>query len=398
MADCNYRNTTQIDTEYVFCDYTQRLLVASIFTFLSILGVFGNTLVILAVAMSRKLRSATNIFVTNLSIADLISSAMFSGHAAAMVGTSGWPLPEAEWLCSVVSALTIICLGCTTFTLAFIALNRVLLITKSAPFYRNMYTKCKMSLMIGCSWIVPLITTLFPPYFGLVKIGYDYKHKVCTTDHSKANSNYYDLILAAVYYPLPFMIMCSSYLKIVLHVRQHVKHTNKSLFLSNPGTPEGALHTQGQPLSVKSTPTPLSQNGTPPQRRKPLSSNETTSWTHSLSRKLSTLKQSQLQVEITKNTFLVVCAFGITTTPFTFCVLVDACDAILPYFGILLLIGSCVNPLIYSTRHPQFRQVFRCILTCRFGDIPEPSQWMKHVLRGPNTSSGSSGWSYHSGD
>ena len=372
MADCNHGNTTRLETDYVFCDYAQRLLVASIFSFLSILGVFGNTLVILAVAMSRKLRSATNIFVTNLSIADLITSAMFSGHAAAMVGTSGWPLPEAKWLCSVVSALTIICLGCTTFTLAFIALNRVLLITKSAPFYRNIYTKRKMSLMIGCSWILPMITTLLPPYFGLVKIGYDHKHKVCTTDHSKANSNYYDLLLAAVYYPLPFLILCTSYLKIVLHVRQHVRRTNPH---SNPGTPKGTLHMQ--PLSIKSTPTLAPKNGTQSLCRKPLPSNGTTSWNNSLSRKLSTLKHNQLQVDITKNTFLVVCAFGITTTPFTFCVLMDACDALLPYFGVLLLIGSCINPLIYSTRHPQFRQVFRCILTCRFGEIPDPSQWMK---------------------
>ena len=52
----------------------QQLYVA-ILLILAVLGTFGNMLVIAAVILSRKLRHATNMFVLNLSIADLLTCA-----------------------------------------------------------------------------------------------------------------------------------------------------------------------------------------------------------------------------------------------------------------------------------------------------------------------------------
>ena len=369
MADCAVAQnfSSKLTDEYEFCDRSQRLFVATLFVILSLLGAFGNTLVILAVALCGKLRSTTNIFVTNLSVADLITCCMFSGHAVAMASPAGWPLPD--WICSVVSAATIICLGCSIFNLAFIALNRLLLITQPIATYRHVYSKYRLIAMVVCSWLVPAIVTLFPPFFGLVSIGYDNKHKVCTTDHSNINSNVYDLILASVYYPIPFLVLSSSYLKIYLHVKRHIKRmdlTLSSTYSVQNGAPNG---------SRVGTPT-----GTPDGTLK--SRNFKTS-------AVANNKKNRLHMEITKNTFMVVCAFVLLTTPFTFCVVMDFCDVILPYLGILLIISSCVNPLIYATRHQHFKRVFRCILCCRFDDIPHPPAWLKKLLRGSTSAKNS---------
>ena len=71
----NTKNVTANDTEV---DGTPvgtlvSLIAVSFYILIALLGVFGNVYVILAVVLSRKLRTFTNIFIVNQSCSDLLS-------------------------------------------------------------------------------------------------------------------------------------------------------------------------------------------------------------------------------------------------------------------------------------------------------------------------------------
>ena len=87
----------------------------------------------------------------------------------------------------------------------------------------------------------------------------------------------------------------------------------------------------------------------------------------------------QIQYGITKSLFISFCVFMVCVSPY-------ACSLLLPYpragvyFAILVALTSCINPILYALRHPQFREVFRPIVRCRFRDIPEPAEFLRNCL------------------
>ncbi|XP_030830297.1 C5a anaphylatoxin chemotactic receptor 1-like [Strongylocentrotus purpuratus] len=111
------------DTDlFVFEDYNQRIAIAIILCIIFIVGAIGNTLVITAVGLSRKLRSSTNWLVVNLGCSDLLTCLSLPFNVVALLSRDGWPLPG--WICAANSAVILVCLGASVMTLALIAYNR----------------------------------------------------------------------------------------------------------------------------------------------------------------------------------------------------------------------------------------------------------------------------------
>ncbi|KAJ8038599.1 hypothetical protein HOLleu_16063 [Holothuria leucospilota] len=52
-----------------------------------------------------------------------------------------------------------------------------------------------------------------------------------------------------------------------------------------------------------------------------------------------------------------------------FAELLKAEALIVNHTKILVVLNSCLNPILYAVKHPHFRQVFRCIVLCRWKDI-----------------------------
>ena len=80
--------------------------------------------------------------------------------------------------------------------------------------------------------------------------------------------------------------------------------------------------------------------------------------------------------------FSVFCAFVLCLAPYA----VNLClytytnspQSIL-YTVAVVLSNSCINPLIYATKHRDFQTVFRCIVRRRWDDIPQPSDFLKFM-------------------
>ncbi|XP_022109229.1 melatonin receptor type 1B-A-like [Acanthaster planci] len=346
-------------TEFEFSDYGQRVVVATLYLIAAVLGIIGNSLVIWAVILSRKLRTTTNAFVVNLSVADLLTSLVIPWDAVALLGKNGPPV--SEWLCSVVSAIQTITTGCSIYTLAFIGVQRLLLITRPATNYQAIYTpRYKFVVWLVVAWSIPVLVTLIPPLLGVGGLGYNPKYHHCGFKSSHPLSSYYNSIIAGALYPVPLAIIILCYTLIWCYLNRHTKR------MVNPPEKSGdsSITSSAVSLELKSV----------------------TSKTKSQSdlRRAGTVSHPQMnrrQNEITKNMFYVVCAFVLCLTPFAICLFYEYSDPALPYASVTLVFNACVNPLIYATKHRDFKAVFACILRRRWSSIPEPSDFLKATRR-----------------
>ncbi|XP_038045053.1 melatonin receptor type 1B-A-like [Patiria miniata] len=346
-------NETLVDgaeVEFRFSDYNQRVVLASIYFIISILGCVGNAMVIVAVCLARRLRTITNVFVVSLSIADLLTCLALPFNAVnlldADLGSSMLP----EWICKAVALVLYVCGGCSLYTLAAIAINRYILITRPVRTYRSLYSRCKTAGMVTATWLVPFLVAFFPPLFGLGELGYAEKYGSCTHKTSNPLSHVYSIVQAVIFYPGPMTIIIVCYVKIFKYVKQHCKRLMCS-------------QTEGSVSSLRK-------------------SNADTESNPKDSYKLKRPSTSRKQIDITKNLFCVVLAFVICVSPFGIALMIPPSDPFIPWAAAILVLNSCINPIIYATKHPHFREVFRLMLRCQCSKIrPKNSLVRQNVIR-----------------
>lgn len=225
-ADTNCSDSFVIDDSeedipFIFSDTRQRAIVASMFLFITVSGTIGNSLVILSVFVSKKLRTTTNVFVVNLAVADLLTSLCVPWNAVTLLGFNGLPIPE--MICSIAAGVLFTCIGCSLYTLTSIAIYRVVLITRPFQVYRKEINRKVIAIIIVFIWIMPCCVVIIPPFFNIGELGYNRKYFTCSGKSSHHNSNTYDLIVAAALYPIPLITIIGCYSVIYIYLRRHLK-------------------------------------------------------------------------------------------------------------------------------------------------------------------------------
>ena len=330
----------------------QNFIIGSVFLTTSIMGTFGNLLVIFAVFASKKLRTVTNAFVVNLSVADLITSLLLPFNVKVLFSSEEIPLPEL--LCGAVAGLIFTCTACSVYNLAIIGINRLLLI-KQHKLYNIIYSNAKMILWIVSPWVIGFLATVLPPLLGVGELGINQKHRVCGGVSSHELLHRQELIQSVVGFPIPLGTITFCYFAIYLHLRRHtIKMIRNSSSFSLQSSSTASSHGSG------------SLGG----------------WRSTLRR--GSMLARKRQVMITKNMFYTVIAFVVCITPYSLCLTFPALreTELLLYAGALICTNSAVNPVLYGIKHPHFREVFLRLLSGRWSRVPEPSDTFKTILKG----------------
>ncbi|XP_072027967.1 G-protein coupled receptor moody-like [Amphiura filiformis] len=366
-----------IDYEYdfVFDDYNQHIVVATAFLIASILGIIGNSLVILSMFVSRKLRTVTNAFVVNLSIADFITALIIPWNVGILLGHEEYPIKD--WGCAIVSGLQYICTATSLFTLATIAVNRLVLITQPAKTYRYIYSPVCTGIWIAATWFVPFCVIIIPPLAGVGELGTSQKYRLCTHKSRHPLKDTYDYIQVIGCFPVPLITLIVSYSWIYIHLH---RHTQKLIHHGRLGVASGES-SSGDTLA-------MSESGTLTADTV-VQNNIDTAGEHGKSQvtgkqgKVSNAEARLRQREntITKNMFMAFIGFIICNTPSAILLFSNDIKPLAPYALALILSNCCVNPFIYGFKHPYFNQVFRCLLTCRWDKVPEQSDEFKKLRR-----------------
>lgn len=361
----------EVEETFVFDSYPQRVIIAILFIIVFVLGTTGNSLTIFAVMLSRKLQNVTNVFVINLAVADLLTCLTISFNIVAMFRTIDWPAAS-HWMCSIAGGILLMCIGVSVYTLATIALNRYILITKTSLF-RKIYKPPVIAVWVALLWLIPFCITILPAIFGLGALGYNPKYKTCSdiSDEYLPHINSteaYDFIQVAGIIPIPLFIIFFSYLSIILYVRKNAKNLlqykadrTKSMY------GESTVNTEVLSISTSDT----LENGNATNVSLEMTGERTSKANTLNTKRRSTVSKREIQV--TKNLFIVFCVFLICLIPYSICLAYDDSDPVIPYAVAILFFNSCLNPVIYATRFPNFKKIFLLILKCKWDKIPEPS-------------------------
>ncbi|XP_072166867.1 G-protein coupled receptor moody-like [Diadema setosum] len=348
---------------FEFTDYRQRIAVSVMLLAIFLIGVVGNSLVLVAVAVSQKLRTSTNAFVVSLSVTDLFSCLGLPFHVVNVLSTTGPLLPDA--LCSIIGGIAISSAIASVITLALIAINRCVIITTERRTYERIFSTGNMTAMILFSWVFPLTTMVLPQVAGFGRIGYTKKYKLCLMDGDNRYAFIYEYLSAFIQLAC-FIIIVVAYGKIYMCLRQKMFFARRTFHISNDGNTDGSIAT--------TTTTFTDQHST--SQTTPRHGRSSDAWEG------NGLKiPSKREIQITRNLFYVICGFFVSIVPYAITMTIPNSGRVLVYIALLLCASSIINPIIYGFNHPHFRIVFRSLLGCDFDRIPEPSPFFRALRK-----------------
>nr|XP_054765741.1 ceropsin-like [Lytechinus pictus] len=313
--------------------FLHRVIVASVFLVFALVGLLGNSLVIISVIVSKNLRTITNILVVNLAFADILTCSFIPFQS---VGLLSQTYPVNEGVCATVAAVLYTSVCCSAYTLVAIAFIRWYVITKSIRGHQGLHTPKRIIAIAVIIWMYSGSAMVLPPVFGLGTLGYSEYYSLCSLKVGQTSKTYY-VVLQGTLAAVALLLTLTLYTLILSHVRRHnVQFRNK--YATDDETKSTSASTRGGQASSSDS------GGSHPPMIKAI---------------------NQKEIEITKNLFMVVCVF-------MFCFLATVVNFVIPgssavtlYTTMILLGNSVANPIIYGLKHPNFQVVFKKILSCR---------------------------------
>ena len=304
---------------------------------IGMLGLVGNLLVFVAISLSKKLQTVTNVFVVSLAISDFLTALILPLHGLGILSGNEWPLES--WVCKVVSFITVLSNPTSTLTLTAIAINRYILITKPRGFYLRIYSVNNVAWMLVFIWVFSFLLCVLPQLIpatgGLL---YDPCFRTCIWDLQHKMIHLTEAAVAFVF------LVCSCtiffcYFSIYRYVRAHVTRTKRTLQATGNET-----HQTGIDIGT-----------TTAEPKGP----------------------SLKEIRITQNMACVIVVFFICTVTYSFYLFTDAYSIVGAFLLVLLTFPVCLNPLIYAAKHPVFKEVFKSMFSCKINTIPEPTGCLK---------------------
>ncbi|XP_059368137.1 galanin receptor type 1-like [Carassius carassius] len=243
------RNETEIWTEeHMDTNHTtdtfgpEVVIVPVIFGCIFFVGIIGNTLVMIVIGKikSRRSRSTTNIFILNLSIADL-SFLLFCVPFHATI----YSLPEwifGAFLCKSVHYFHMVSMLVSIFTLVAMSVDRYIavVLSKKSPSIRN---RRNALIAVGVIWMLSFIFA--------VPVA---QHQILTDHPNAPNSTFcweiwtervakhtYKVTILVIGYLLPLVLITCCYAKVLYHLHKKMKIMSKKSERSKRKTAQTVL-------------------------------------------------------------------------------------------------------------------------------------------------------------
>lgn len=238
----------------------QKIALAILLSVVIVVVICGNTLVILAVLTTRRLRTVTNCFVMSLAIADWLVGTCVMPPAVANALMGSW---ELGWiLCDIWVSLDILLCTASILSLCAISVDRYLAVTQPLTYSRRRRSKRLALTMILVVWVSSALITC-PPMFGWYEPG---RHQEKTCRYNKNTG--YVIFSAMGSFFIPMIVMLYVYVRIscVVAKRHHQlenidSKSKKSVKISTreESDPERGS-SEGEEFSLKASCLPHSTN------------------------------------------------------------------------------------------------------------------------------------------
>jgi len=302
-----------------------------LFSLVLAVGVIGNVLVLIVILTSKSMRSSTNLFLLNLSIADLLvlvvccPNAMIEMYMRRDIWVMGKAMcllvPFIELTVSHTSVLTILAITVERYYAVCLPLRAGLI-----------WTKSKAGLVCLISWLLSILLT--SPILAIANYKDDPHNPTCTTDVEPPWTKAFFLSIISLFFWLPLFVLVLLYTIIASHLTAGVtvtKHTGSTIGDRN-GQSQGS-----EPAAVT---------------------------------------RGRRQIVVMLGTVVVfffacllpfkVLTMWVVVSPYEIFdhINIEVYFNILYFCRLMFYINSAINPILYNTMSSRFRERFRRVFGC----------------------------------